>query len=190
MSTTQKPKGVFNDDERLRKDTASDVRGDRSSEDLERTDTDGTVSTSAERRRMLRNEWSQEALPTPPQIPGYHLCWLSSTSSYDPIHKRLRMGYTPVKADDVNGFELYKMKSGEWEGHVSCNEMILFKIPNELYQEIMEEFHHNMPLEEEQRIRQSLQSMEGDTDSNGKRLSNIEGDGFNSLAKNVRPSFA
>ncbi len=187
----QGKKGIANDDERLRKDAGADTRADRSSEDSERTNEDGTIQSSVERRRMLRNEWNQEALPTVPEIKGYHLIWLSSTSSYDPLHKRLRMGYEPVKAEEIAGFDVYKMKSGQWDGHITCNEMVLFKIRDEIFQEIMETFHHDMPLEEEQRIRQSIQSMESDTDSDGKRLSKIEGDGFSTLAQRARkPSFA
>ena len=172
-----------NQDARLVK-SADAGRADRSSEDVRRQDSDGTVTTVSERRKF-RNEWSQEALPTPPPIPGYHLCWLSTTNNTDPIHKRIRMGYEPVKSEEIEGWGHFKMKSGEYEGFVSVNEMLLFKIPNDLYQQLMEEIHHYMPLEEEQKLKSS--AVLSEKDSNGKVLGQIEGDGLRDLATNVKP---
>lgn len=177
----------LNQDARLKK-SADAGRDNRSSEDVRRQDADGTVLTASERRRLFRNEWSQEALPTPPEIAGYHLCWLSTTNSYDPIHKRIRMGYTPVMSNEIAGFEHFKMKSGEYEGYVAVNEMLLFKIPNEIYQSIMEEIHHFAPLEEEEKLKASL--VLGQRDSNGKQLGTIEGEGIGSLGDRVSiPNF-
>lgn len=143
------------------KRSADPGREPRSMADVPRTNEDGTASTVEERRRAIRNEWAQEALPTPPEIPGFHLCWLSTTNSYDPIHKRLRMGYTPVRAEEVLGFDTFRMRGGEWDGFVGCNEMILFKIPAEIYQDIMTVFHHDMPIEEERAIRDRSKAMLG-----------------------------
>ena len=174
-------------DARLKK-SAGSGRDDRDSEDVRRQDNDGTAESVSERRKSFKSEWTQEALPTPPAIPGYHMCWLSTTNSYDPIQKRVRMGYTPVKVSDVAGFEHMNMQSGEFAGCISCNEMLLFKIPNDLYQEIMEEFHHNQPLEEEIRIKAN--AVQNQRDSNGKPLGMVEGDGFNDLGASVRtPNF-
>lgn len=178
---------AIDQDARLRKPAVAG-RESRASEDVRRQDADGTGMTVSERRQMFRNEWTQEALPTPPEIPGYHLCWLSTTNSYDPIHKRIRMGYEPVRADDLPGFGHLKMKSGEFEGFVSINEMLLFKIPNELYQQIMEEFHHYAPMDEEEKLKAS--AVLGQRDNNGKLLGSIEGDGISSLASSTRtPTF-
>ncbi len=167
---------VINQDARIKK-SADAGRGDRASEDVRRQENDGTAYTVSERRQLFRNEWTQEALPTPPELPGFHMCWLSSTNSYDPINKRIRMGYSPVKVTEVAGFEHLGVKTGDYEGMIACNEMLLFKIPNEIYQEIMQEFHYHMPLEEEQRIKES--AISNQRDSNGKTLGAVEGDGFN-----------
>jgi hypothetical protein len=65
--------------------------------------------------------------------------------------------------------------------------MLLFKIPTERYQEIMTELHHNMPLEEEGRIRDSLAQMqEAQRDSAGKKLGHLE-EGFSSLGESQVP---
>lgn len=185
MSNKHNQNTGFSGDDRLKK-----------SDDVDRTEraSDGQTGEAVsalsrdERRALYRNEWKQEVLPTPPEIPGYHLCWLSSNSKVDPIHNRLRVGYTPVKSSELRGFENHSMKGGEWDGYVSCNEMLLFKLPNEIYQEMMEEFHHYQPLELEHGIRESIDSNK-QVDSNGRQLSSIEGDGFNELGRNVAPAF-
>lgn len=167
-------------DSRLKK-VGDTGRADRAAEDQKRTDADGTILTQSERRRMFRNEWAQEALPSTPEIAGYHLCWLSTSNSYDPIHKRMRMGYEPVMASEIPGFEHLKMKSGEFEGVISVNEMVLFKIPLEIYNDLMDEFHNAMPLEQEELLRDSARI--NGRDSNGRELGSVEGDGFASLGR-------
>lgn len=188
MATTSRSK-TKTEDARVRRsgDGFGPARASRSATaDASRTDRDGTSTTPSERQRLIRSEFQQEALPSVPEIPGFHTCWLSATSSYDPIHKRMRMGYLPVRAEEVKGLDSFRMKSGEMAGMVSCNEMVLFKIPNELYLEIMEEFHHNMPMEEERAIKASLKR--GEKDSSGKELDQVEG--FEDLAQRRAPQFA
>lgn len=166
-------------DERIKKNTIAGGRESRASDDEKRAAPETMNMSSEERRSMFRSEWVQEALPKPPEIPGYHLCWLSTTNSYDPIHKRLRMGYTPVKAEEIKGFDSYVLKSGEFAGFVACNEMLLYKLPMDIYQEIMAEFHHNMPLEEQEKIKLQVEQIQGARDSRGRPLGSIEGDGLN-----------
>jgi hypothetical protein len=171
-------------DERIKK-TQDATRLTRSAEvQPAREAADASLVSSQERRKMFR-EFSQEALPTPPAIPGWHFIWLSTTNQYDPIYKRERMGYEPVKAEEVPGYTNYRVKSGEFEGLVAVNEMLLFKIPQDIYQEIMEEYHHNMPLEEEEMLKANIEKM-ADRDSSGKRLGSIEGDGIGSLGQRVK----
>jgi hypothetical protein len=144
---------------------------------------------SQERRRMFRDEFAQEALPNAPEIPGFHCCWLSTTHQYDPIHKRMRIGYTPVKADEVPGFENFRVKAGEMEGFVACNEMVLYKLPMEIYQEYMAEVHHYAPLDEQEKIKVQQDQLLNARDSNGRALGQVEGDGMNfDLTRSV-PTF-
>jgi hypothetical protein len=138
---------------------------------------------------MWKDEWTQSALPNAPHIPGWHVCWLSTTNSYDSIDKRIRLGYVPVKAEDIKGYENYRVKAGEYVGYVACNEMLLFKIPEEHYQEIMAHFHHDAPLEEANKIRVQAEQQVG-RDSSGKRLGQVEGDGLGDIDKPLpAPSF-
>ena len=165
-------------DNRLKKNTTAGRENRGATADASRASPEEKFASSQERRRMFRSEWTQEALPNPPEIPGFHLCWLSSTSQYDPIHKRLQMGYTPVKAEELPGFENYRVKAGEMEGFVACNEMILYKLPEEVYQDIMAEMHHYAPMDEQEKIKVQQDQLLNAKDSNGKRLGQIEGDGM------------
>lgn len=175
-------------DERLKKSPATEVRGDRVEADASRTQTDGTSMTMEERRRLIRSDWNQDVLPVPPSVAGWHFCWLSTTNSTDPIYKRMQKGYEPVRSAEIPGFAQYKVNQGEFEGCVACNEMLLFKIPEELYQEIMLVNHYERPLEEEEILRANATNAIKTQDSNGRELGEIEGDGFNSLVTRVRPT--
>ena len=175
-------------DDRIKKN-AGVGRESRAADDRKRDAPETNFAFSEERRKMFRSEWLQEALPTPPEIPGYHLCWLSSTNQYDPIHKRMRMGYEPVKAEELPGFEHLRVKAGEHAGFVSCNEMILYKMPMDLYQEIMFEIHHRAPLEEQDKIKVQQEQLLGARDSGGRSLVSVEGEGMESNATAKTPIF-
>lgn len=169
-------------DDRLKKDLSAGGRESRATQDSSRGSATEELASAQERRRMFRSEWVQESLPTPPAIPGFHVCWLSTTNGYDPIHKRLRMGYQPVQIEEVPGFENYKVKAGEHTGFVACNEMLLYKIPEEIYQDIMAELHHYAPQEEADKIRVQAEQAVG-RDSKGRPLGMIEGEGISELDK-------
>lgn len=166
-----------NSDARLTKTSASNARGRHvaAQQDQQRANDEGTALTLEERAALLRNEFAQEALPKAPDRPGYHRCWLSTTHSYDTIQKRLRLGYELVRKSDVPGFEHMKAQSGDYADYVMCNEMVLAEIPDELYQVIMREFHHDQPLREEEAIRAQIQQMdETARDKAGKTLLQVE----------------
>lgn len=139
-------------------------------------------------REQIRSEFIQEALPNIPDRDGYHYCWLSTTASHDPIHKRMRLGYQMATMQDVAGLDLdqFKVTQGEYAGGVSCNEMVLFKILKERYQLIMSEFHHHMPLESEQSIQKS--ATPDVADRTGKKLVNFddEDEGMRTLGRSVK----
>lgn len=183
MSEKINPRAV---DSRLAKSVESSREG-RDNSDVERNTQDGTSFTMSERRAMLREKMNQEILPTPPKVGGWHFCWLSTTNNADPIYKRMQLGYEPVKASEIPGFATqHQINGGEFDGCVACNEMILFKIPEELYQEIMLINHHEKPLEEEQMIRQN--ATKGEHDSSGRSLT--ETVGFGGLGRKVAtPTF-
>jgi len=166
---------------RLKKSLNAGGRNDRASEDATRASPEDKFPSKNERRRMWNEEWTQSALPKLPGIDGWHLCWLSTTNSYDSIDKRIRLGYVPVKSEELPGYEDYRVKAGEHVGYISCNEMLLFKIPMDVYQDYMTHMHHDMPNEEAEKVRVQLESLQGARDSNGKSLVSVEGEGMGSF---------
>jgi hypothetical protein len=175
---------------RLKKSLNAGGRESRANHDKSREAPEELFVSSQERRQMWKDEWTQSALPKTPEIPGWHLCWLSTTNAYDSIDKRIRLGYVPVKAEEVGGFENWRVKAGEHVGYVACNEMLLFKIPIDIYQEIMTHFHHDAPLEDANKIRVQAEQIQG-RDSSGKRLGQVEGEGLGEIDKPIAaPVFA
>jgi hypothetical protein len=186
-----KDRVISGEDSRLRKSRAGAVRGTRETADADRENLDGTLLSSEERRAALRNEWVQEVLPTPPGITGWHVCWLSTTSSVDPIFRRQRLGYELVKPSEVPGFDSFKTDAGhQYENCVMCNEMILAKIPQERYLDLMAIYHHDMPLEEERMLQEKLVPQDDDAkDRDGNDLVQVEGTGFKNIGQVKRPIF-
>jgi hypothetical protein len=150
--------------------------------------------TRRERLDAFRDKWANSALPDLPNgiIPGMHLCWLSTTNTYDSIDKRMALGYEPVKASDLGkGFEgLGKMSSGKFEGCVSCNEMVLFKLPEDIYQEVMRMLHLEDPLEHQKNItaqvRDTSQGNKGGRSVLEGGLLEMEKDAAKANNKNIR----
>lgn len=178
-------------DERLKKDAGQASRASRDSADVDRVTNDGSSLSDYERRRLLRQEYVQEILPSLPDLPGFHLCWVSTTSSVDTIHQRQKVGYLPVRISELKGFDQFKIDGGQYDGCVACNEMLLMKLPMQVYQDLMAIYHHDMPLEQEQAIRDRVNG-EQYHDSADKALVTVEGE-FNQLGrpKTARtPTFA
>ena len=173
-------------DTRLKKTLNAGGREQRSSQDLNRAAPEEKFISKQERRRMWSDEWTQSALPKVPEIPGWHLCWLSTTNGYDSIDKRMRLGYVPVRADELPGFENYRVKAGEDIGFIACNEMRLYKLPMEIYQEVMTEMHHEAPKEEADKVQVQIEQLQGNRDSSGRSLGSVEGEGFGNLNRNVQ----
>lgn len=171
-------------DTRIKKSLSAGGRANRANLDSSRESPEDQFVSSDERRKMWRDEWTQSALPSVPGIPGWHLCWLSTTNSYDSIDKRIRLGYVPVKADELPGFDNYRVKAGEQTGYIACNEMLLYKLPMEQYQEVMAHFHHEQPLEEANKIRLQAEQQVG-RDSSGRRLGQVEGEGMENIDKPI-----
>lgn len=177
-------------DSRLKKSLNAGGRETRASEDASRAAPEEKFMSAQERRKMFSDEWTQSALPKLPEMPGWHLCWLSTTNSYDSIDKRIRLGYVPVKTEEIAGFENFRVKAGEHAGFIACNEMLLFKIPMEIYQDIMLHMHHEKPMEEAEKIRVQQENLLGARDSSGKSLGRVEGEGFGEIERSVpRPVF-
>jgi len=154
-------------DNRLKK-SSDNTRASREGEDIRRAAELQAPLAAHSEVRSYRDEFTFEPLPNPPQIPGWRFLWATTTNPSDPIHRRIRMGYQLVRAEELPGFDQLRIKSGEWEGCVSINEMLLMKITEDQYQAIMSEFHHIAPNEEAARL--TVNSRADVRDSQGKRL--------------------
>lgn len=159
-------------DERLKK-PAGDGRENRAMQD--RAVTQSRVLSEDERVEMFRQQFFQSALPDLPKLPGWHTCWLTTTNPRDSIQMRMRLGYEPLKPEDVPGWEYATLKTGEWAGFVGVNEMLAFKLPMSLYEKFMQEAHHNAPLREEEKLTDTAEFMAQQARANKSNL--VLGDG-------------
>ena len=171
-------------DSRLKKNLSAGGRESRANHDTIREAPEKQFASSEEQMKMWKDEWTQSALPAVPEEPGWHHCWLSTTNSYDSIDKRIRLGYIPVKVEEYPGFENYRVKAGEYSGFIACNEMLLFKMPMERYQQVMAHFHHEAPLDEANKIRLQAEQQVG-RDSRGRPLGMTEGEGLDNIDKPI-----
>ena len=154
-----------------------------SDERLDRTVTD------AERLEAFRNMFYQSSLPNLPSIEGYHVCWLTTENPRDTIAMRMRIGYEPVKPEEIPGWEHVSIKTGEYAGFIGVNEMLAFKLPLSLYERYMVESHHAEPMRKEAGIVRLTDDMSAQARSAGARVD--EEDGFADIRQNLgkRPKF-
>lgn len=139
------------DDERVKIGGAHDVRGDRGYNDEPDSGRDDMAMDDFE--KLLEDEFTQTALPNPPALKGYHLVWLTTSSQYDNVQRRQRLGYTPVRQSEMPGFDASNGQTlAGYDGLITCNEMVLCKIPEPQYQKMMGFYHHKKPLVEEEGI--------------------------------------
>lgn len=166
------------EDARLKKDF--DVVGrreDRRAQD--RKVTEAREVSEDDRLEMFRNQLFNHALPDLPDIPGYHMCWLTTQNPRDPIYRRIQLGYEPVKADEIPGMAHASIKTGEYAGMIGVNEMIAFKLPLSLYERFMQEAHHDAPLREEDKLAEVAEMMREQAERAGATM--YEGDGMSEM---------
>jgi len=159
-------------DERLKKSVGA---GRESRAMLDRTITQNREVTEDERVEMFRQQFFQSSLPDLPKLSGWHMCWLTTTNPRDSIHMRIRLGYEPVKPEDVPGWEYAALKTGDWAGLIGVNEMLAFKLPISLYEKYMKEAHHDAPLREEEKLTDTADFLEQQARSSKSRIT--QGDG-------------
>ena len=173
-------------DERLKK-TAGEDRLSRA--DRDRKVTENRELSDEDRVAMFRQQFWQSALPDLPKIPGYHVCWLTTNNPRDTIHARMRLGYEPILASDIPGWESTSIKTGEYAGMIGVNEMLAFKLPIALYDQYMMIAHHTMPLDEEQKLQETAEYIREEAQRLGANVA--VGDGLQELRKPVAtPTFA
>lgn len=166
------------EDARLKKDF--DVVGrreDRRSQNREVTES--REISEDDRLEMFRSQLFNDALPDLPEVPGYHMCWLTTQNPRDPIHRRMQLGYEPVRPEEVPGMAHASIKTGEYAGMIGVNEMIAFKLPMSLYEKFMQEAHHDAPLREEDKLAEVAEMMREQAERAGTTM--YEGDGMSEM---------
>ena len=159
-------------DERLKK-SAGEGRESRAM--IDRAITQNREVTEDERVEMFRQQFFQSSLPDLTKLSCWHMCWLTTTNPRDSIHMRIRLGYEPVKSEDVPGWEYATLKTGDWAGLIGVNEMLAFKLPISLYEKYMKEAHHDAPLREEEKLTDTADFLEQQARSSKSRIT--QGDG-------------
>ena len=165
-------------DTRLSKQTVN-TRTSRASQ--QRQVTEDRQVTDADRMEIFKAAHAQAALPDIPPIPGFHVIWLSSNNPRDSLAMRARMGYVPVLPEDVKGFEFVSDKGNATDGLIRVNEMVAYKLPNELYQMYMQHNHHHAPAQEETKLTDTATQVKSQLRQHGSDVD--EGDGVEALRK-------
>lgn len=163
------------EDERIQGERARDERDVAEDREL----------SEDERLEMLRDSLVQSMLPDLPRIPGYHVCWLTTTNKSDTIAWRKRLGYELIRAEDLPGWEGVSIKAGDYAGIVGVNELMAAKIPLSLYNRYVRELHHRMPLEQEEKLRAQMSLMKEKATEAGSYVQ--EGDGTANLVQRAKP---
>ena len=171
------------EDPRLKKEL--DVVGRR--EDTRRAQdrqvTEQRELSEDDRLEMFRNQLFNDALPDLPDLPGYHMCWLTTTNPRDPIYRRMQLGYEALRPEEVPGMISATVKTGEYAGMVGVNEMLAFKLPMSLYQKFMQEAHHDAPLREEEKLAEVADMVREQAERAGSVV--YEGDGLSEMRATV-----
>jgi hypothetical protein len=171
-------------DERLKK-SAGEGRESRAM--VDRAVVENREISDDERVEMFRQQFFNSSLPDLPKLPGWHLCWLTTTNPRDSIQTRMRLGYQPVKPEDVPGWEYATLKTGDWAGFIGVNEMLAFKLPISLYEKYMREAHHDAPQREEDKLRETAEFMEAQARNSKSRIT--MGDGSAEIGREREPVF-
>lgn len=128
------------------------ARKNATSERTTREATEHRPSEVSLREKARRNieEFDQNVLPKLPTIDGYHLVWVSTTNRYDSVNNYFKMGYSLVKQSEISAkdsdFSAYvSVTEGEYAGGIIASEMLMLKVPSEMYQEYMHYYHRELP---------------------------------------------
>ena len=190
--TGQEPR--MTDEPRAPKSAAAPVRADtrqaraRTERDAdEREQTMDREMTEDERFEAFVESQEQSIMPKLPKIDGYHLCWLTTQNKHDTIARRLAMGYTLIRVEEIPGVSGESLKVGDRDGILAVNEMVAAKIPLSLYNRMMAYSHHTRPLEEEGKLKTRTELLKQQAQADGRGLSVQAGDGYDTLVQGARP---
>lgn len=159
------------------------TRGMREMTNREHVDSPETSDEA--RLEQFRLGLYNNALPNLPTIPGWHVCYLTTTNPRDTIEARLALGYELLRPSDFPGGAMVpSIRGGQWDGFVGFNEMIAAKIPERLYQMYMREAHFHQPNKEDEKLVANVEQIKGQMMQLGSKVQ--VGDGIESLKERAR----
>lgn len=132
----------------------------------------------------FKDNLDQSVLPNLPPMPGFHVCWLTTSNPRDTVANRLRMGYELITEKMVPGFDGASPKSAQFPGVLTVNEMLAARIPERLYYRMMRHVHHDLPLSEEEKLRATVENLKEDAERQGGKL--LEGDGMAEIVQGAK----
>ncbi len=135
--------------------------------------------SKSDRIARFRTEMYNNVLPTLPDIPGFHVCWLSTTNSSDSVQRRESQGYERIRPDEMPGFEHITLNSGPSAGYIGLNEMVAAKLPLDMWEEYMHISHHERPLDQEEKLRDTVRFIQQAAQEGGAQV--YLGDGTQEL---------
>ena len=146
------------------------------------------IVRSAERYKQLRS--TDTLLPQTPEMDGFHTIWLTTNNPRDSLERRFRLGYSLVHPSELPGFKVDTQKSDTalTNDRITINEMVLAKIPLDLWKGDVLELHHNKPKELIDGLKNSLNITQDGRGNKigytGGEFSQGQADGFRSLGVN------
>lgn len=155
-------------------------------EATERELTEERELTDEERLELFMDAQYQSVLPDLPKLPGFHVCYLTTTNARDSIQNRLRLGYKLIRVEECPGWEGIAVQSGDYAGVIGVNEMVAAKLPMRLYNLYMKQAHHLAPLAEEMKLRAQTRGVEDALRAAGSAIME-EGDGTANIVQQAEP---
>jgi hypothetical protein len=122
--------------------------------------------TDPESRRRFRERFSQTHLPDLPKKEGWHRYWASSTHATNTPARLQTLGYKVITLEQLAAEgagwspEAASAKdAASVDGAVRWREMVALECPEELYQQWMKEWHHDLPRDMQRDIFEPLQEI-------------------------------
>lgn len=147
---------------------------------------DDAERTRADYIKAFAQEMYNNILPETPKIPGYHTCWISTTNTSDTPQRREAHGYTRVRPDDLPGYDHITLTQGSFAGCIGLNEMILMKLPVDLWHAFMKISHEDRPYEQENTVRDVVRYLQEQARDGGGDV--YLGTGMDALMRSQRRS--
>ncbi len=140
---------------------------DRSSREFSNSDwDDANAPTDPESRRRFRERYAQTHLPNLPKKNGWHRYWASGSHATNTPERLKTLGYRVLTTQQLNDEgaawtpEAASVKdAAAVDGVVRWREMVGMECPEQLYQQYMREFHHDLPRDMARDIFEPLQDI-------------------------------